>query len=155
MLKAKIEIFTDFLGHSYKERLSGFGYEENFPLIQPTRLSWVLDNEKELGRKRCGSDFPGSQNSLCKKPNFKKFHDVRKGKTKYEDTELGRGQITEGLINHTKELRFYSTGERELKNVKHGLTFIVSGPFWWLKGQFEVDSYSILGLRKRETDLGN
>lgn len=51
MLKATIEIFTDFLGHSYKERLSGFGYEGKFPLIQPTHLSWVLDDGKELGRK--------------------------------------------------------------------------------------------------------
>lgn len=123
MLKATIEIFTDFLGHSYKERLSGFGYEGKFPLIQPTHLSWVLDYGKELGRKRCGSDFPGRQNSLWKSPTLRNF--MRKRKTKYEGTEVGRGQITEGLINHIKELRFYSARERELKNVKHGSILVL------------------------------
>lgn len=65
--------------------------------------------------------FQAVETPCAKKPSYKEFHNLRKGK-KYEDT----GQIIDGLIYNTKELRFYSTGEEEpLKEVQQGSILIL------------------------------
>lgn len=80
MLKAKIEIPTDFYGLANKESLV-LETEGNCSLIHPGNLSWVLNYGQELGR-RYNSEFPGNENSLYKKPSLKEFHDLSKGKRK-------------------------------------------------------------------------
>lgn len=61
-----------------------------------------------------------------RKYSYEEFQDLRKGKRKYNGREVGKGQITEGVICHTKEVRFYYTGEREPpKNVKYDSNLVL------------------------------